>query len=221
MSDDAANDAEGDRLDEGEVGGRYARGPRAHSPVNDSGLTALKEQRMIHKAAKGWLKGARWNTELTPVDLQDKQTANGALNFQDMALAVSSINMSRAMEKVDLPNDPVAEREIKLANGALAQKAANTIVQMVRQNQTDDLLAQKLQADGENARALSATVLEGIVSQCVEAVRETVGDEHAREVHSVLAERLTVEGANRRGTDWTPDQDVRDMDATIEGPPAV
>lgn len=219
VAENTASDDAGDRS-EREVGGHYSRGSRAHTPVGESGLTALKEQRMIHEAARrGWLKGTRWATEATPTDLKNRQHVHGELNAKDMAIAVTMTNMSKALEVVNIPGDPTASREINLANGSLGQKAVNSIVQMERQNQTDDLMAQKLQADGENARALSSSVLEGIVSQCTEAVTEVVGSEKAREVHSLLAERMTVEGANRRGTDLTPDQDARDMDATIPGPP--
>lgn len=220
MADDAAiGDEDGSTAGEG--GGHFTRGPRrANTPIQESGLTALKEQRMLHRAAKqGWLKEGRWPTEATPTDLKNKQQERGELTAKEMAVAVSTTNMSRAFERIEIPNDPIATREIALANGSLAQKAAGTIVLMERQNQTDDLMALKLQADGENARALSGTVLESILGQCVEAVRETVGPDQAREVHALLAERLTVEGQQRRGTDRTPDQDVMDMDATISGPP--
>lgn len=100
----------------------FSEHPRVNQERGESGLSAIREERLINRALRGgWLKGKRWNTDATAEDLAKRmQETNGQLSLKERALlAVSNALVS---------NDP---RVVGIAT--------RNAIAMESQNQADEL----------------------------------------------------------------------------------
>ena len=186
-------------------------GGRIRSDRVESGLTGIKEQRMINRAIRnGWLKGQRWLTEATPRELQEKQAA-GQLTMKEQAAASVFLDLTHDLNQYK-------STRAKLTAMRLRQSAVRNVIAMEAQNQDDDLAELKAEILGEQAKGLSAEVLASLLSEVGQQVAELVGEDRAREFVAELQERITVDTTSA-GTLLTPDMEAAAMDATIPDHP--
>lgn len=199
----------------GEAGGGYERSGRSgrpHSPIGESGLTAIKENRMLNRAIRnGWLKGQRWPTEATPSDLREKQ-ARGELTLKEQAATACFLGLT-----VDI--DAIKDDRMKMIAQRLRQAAVRNVVAMESQNQADDLAEMRaiLASEGIGDQT-SPEMLAAVLTEMGVLLAGDLGEDRAKRLIVQLQERITID-TTATGTTITPDDEARMMDSTIPAAP--